>query len=194
MNQMEPVWSCITSHQKHEYILFGQCSLVVVSLLGPIQTGAVDWQLAPDAPPVDPSTPAQVCHLGAALSGQVGQPGDTFWLHGGDYHIGHVETRIHGTPGRVTTFRAMPGAKPRVDGSLSFFDSVGYVVFRDLELYSSDTNRISHQSGMGFRPTDIRLFAGVACYAPNLSFINLIVHDQVGQGFYLSEEASNVVV
>src|SRR5262249_51724190 len=159
-----------------------------------LRTDAADWQVAPQAPAASPNTPAQPCDLATAISGRVGEPGDTFWLRGGDYRIGHVETTIRGAPGRVTTFRPMPGEQPRGDGSLSFFDSVGYVVLRDLELFSSDTNRVSGQTNMGYNPTDISLFAGVACYAPNLSFINLIVHDQVGQGFYVAEQSSNVLI
>jgi hypothetical protein len=132
--------------------------------------------------------------LATAISGRVGAPGDTFWLRGGNYPIGHISTTIHGAPGRTTTFRAMPGEKPRIDGSFTFFNSLGYVVVRDLEIFSSDTNRVSQQRGMGYHPTDINPVPGVASYAPNLSFINLIVHDQVGQGFYLSPDASNDLV
>jgi hypothetical protein len=68
------------------------------------------------------------------------------------------------------------------------------VTLRDFELYSSDTNRISQQTGVGFQPTDISPLSGISCYCPNCSFINLIVHDHTRHGFYISEAASNTVV
>jgi hypothetical protein len=65
---------------------------------------------------------------------------------------------------------------------------------RDFELYSSDTNRASAQTGVGFDVTDIRIIPGIASYAPNLTFINLIVHDQTRHGFYISPFSSNNLV
>jgi len=168
--------------------------LLAVSFLLAVPSRATDWLVSPDAISSSYGFQSQPLDLATAISGQVGGAGDTFWLRGGNYRLGHVNTSVRGAPGRVTTFRPVAGEKARIDGSFTFFESSGYVVVRDLEIYCSDTNRVSQQFGMGYHPTDINPVAGVACYAPNFSFINLIVHDQVGQGFYLSQEASNNLV
>jgi len=88
----------------------------------------------------------------------------------------------------------MPGEKARVDGSITFFDSSGHVVLRDFEIYSSDTNRASSQAGVGFNVTDIQIIPGLASFAPNMSFINLVVHDHTRHGIYISRIASNNLV
>jgi len=132
--------------------------------------------------------------LPTALSGQVSQAGDTFWLRGGTYALGHVDTTIEGAAGRPITFRQNPGEKARVNGSISFFNSSGYVILRDFEVYSSDTNRASSQIGVGFNVTDIQIIPGIASFVPNLSFINLIVHDQTRHGIYISRTATNNLV
>jgi len=155
---------------------------------------ATDLYVSPSGTPSGPGTLGQPYDLGTALSGQVGEAGDTFLLRGGNYPLGHVDARIQGAPGRPITFRQMPGEKARVDGSITFFDSSGYVILRDFEIYSSDTNRASSQIGVGFEVTDIQIIPGIASFAPNLSFINLIVHDQTRHGLYVSRTASNNLV
>ena len=141
-----------------------------------------------------PGTMEQPFDLMTAFSGQVSQPGDTFWLLGGNYAVGHIDTSIQGAAGNPITFCQMPGEKARVDGSIAFFESEGYVILRDFELYSSDTNRASSQVGVGFEVTDIQIIPGISSFAPNLSFINLTVHDQTRHGIYISRAASNNVV
>lgn len=152
------------------------------------------FYVATNGTPAGPGTMDHPFDLNTALSGRVGGPGTTFWLRGGDYQIGHIDTRIAGAPGKPITFRQLPGENARVDGSLTFFDSDGYLVLRDFELYSSDTNRLSGQMGMGFNPTDINPVIGIACYSPNFSFINLVVHDQTRSGIYVSETSTNTLI
>ena len=77
---------------------------------------------------------------------------------------------------------------------MTFFESVGYVTLRDFELYSSDTNRVSAETNVGFNPTDINIIPGIASYSPNLSFINLIVHDETRHGIYISQASSNNLI
>jgi parallel beta-helix repeat protein len=171
----------------------GLCLLALFLLFG-LGTEATDLYIGPDGTPTGPGTWGQPYDLATALSGEVSQPGDTFWLRGGDYRLGHLETTIEGATGRPITFRQMPGEKARVDGSMSFFESGGYVILRDFEIYSSDTNRASSQMGVGFNVTDIQIIPGIASFSPNLSFINLIVHDQTRHGIYVARTASNNVV
>src|SRR5580658_8555943 len=123
-----------------------------------------DLYVSPSGTPFGPGTILQPYDLATALSGQVGQPGDTFWLMGGDYIIGHINTTIQGAAGRPITFRQLPGQWARVNGSLTFFDSTGYVVLRDFELFSSDTNRVSAETNVGFNPTDINIIPGISSY------------------------------
>src|SRR6266576_20046 len=108
-----------------------------------IQLQAKNFYVGPGGTPAGPGTSAQPYDLATALSGQVGRPGDTFWLMGGDYILGHVETTVHGASGKSITFRSVAGQSVRIDGSLAIFNSSGHLVFRDFELYSSDANRVS---------------------------------------------------
>jgi len=155
---------------------------------------AGDFFVAPGGSPFGPGTVSQPYDLVTALSGLAGGPGDTFWLRGGDYMLGHLNTTVHGDPGNPITFRSAPGEAARIDGSLSIFNSIGHVVFRDFELYRSDTNRVSAQTGVGFNVTDISIIPGIACYAPNLSFINLVVRDQTRHAIYTDHLATNILV
>ena len=161
-------------------------------LLVPLGIDARDFYASPSGTPSGPGTRAQPYDLATTLLGA--RPGDTIWLVGGNYRLGHVDTKIAGTPEAPITFRQVPGEKARVDGSITFFDTVGHVVLRDFELFSSDTNRASAQIGVGFEVTDIQIIPGIASFAPNLSFINLIVHDQTRHGFYTSRVSSNNLI
>ncbi len=168
--------------------------LVRCLLLVPIGMEGEDLYVSPNGAPSGPGTITQPYDLATALSGKVGQPGDTFWLNSGDYVIGHINTRIQGAPGLPITFRQLPGAWARLDGSLTFYESTGNVILRDLELYSSDTNRASAETNVGFNPTDINIIPGISSYSPNMCFINLFVHDQTRHGFYVSQESSNNLI
>src|SRR5688572_16484183 len=170
--------------------LFRASLSILCVVLPPLGMAATDLYVSPNGTPAGPGTKAQPYELATALRGWVGRPGDTFWLMGGNYALGHLETKIAGAPGEPITFRQMPGEKARLDGSITFFDSIGYVILRDFELYSSDTNRASAQTGVGFNVTDINIIPGIASFAPNLSFINLVVHDQTRHGFYISQVSS----
>ena len=169
--------------------------LIAISVLGSLMAAhAADLYVAPTGTSAGPGTLAQPYNLTTALSGQVGKAGDTFWLRGGTHKIGHIDTSIHGAAGSPITFRQMPGEKARVDGSFTVWNSIGYVVFRDFELFSSDSNRISSQTGAGFDVTDIKIIPGIASYSPNFSFINLVIHDQTRHGIYVSESATDNLV
>jgi hypothetical protein len=172
----------------------GWLSLILLVALVPAALRANDFYVAPNGTPAGPGTMAQPFDLRTALLGLVAHPGDTFWLTNGTYSLGHVDTKIQGTAARPITLRSLPGQLARVDGSVSFFESAGYVILRNLEMYSSSTNRVSTQTNAGFNPTDISLIPGIASYVPNMSFINLIVHDQTRHGFYISQEASNNLI
>jgi hypothetical protein len=167
---------------------------VLCALLVAVGARAHDFFVATNGTPSGNGTLGQPFDLTTALSGAAGQPGDTFWLTDGTYTLGHLNTTIQGAPGNPITFREVSGEQARVDGSLTFFDSAGYVVLQDLELYSSDTNRFSREINVGFNPTDITNISGIASFSPNLSFINLVVHDETGEGIYLSQTSTNNLI
>src|SRR5882762_9399066 len=112
---------------------------VLCVLLFPPNVQGTDLYVSPTGTPSGSGTMADPYDLSTTLLGRVGQPGDTFWLRGGNYVIGHLTTRIGSAPGQTVTFRQVPGEKARIDGSLTFIESPGYLVFRDFEIYSSDT-------------------------------------------------------
>lgn len=168
--------------------------LAVLGLLVSSASFAHDLFVSSTGTPSGSGTRERPYDLATALSGRVGKPGATFWLRGGDYTLGHIDTKIEGAPGQPVTFRQWPGERARVNGSVTFFESAGHVVLRDLEIFGADTNRFSKQTDVGFKPTDIKSVPGIATYVPNMSFINLIVHDQTRHGFYLSHESSNTLV
>jgi parallel beta-helix repeat protein len=155
---------------------------------------ANNWYIATNGTSTGVGSREQPYDLTTALSGSVGKPGDVFWLNDGTYQLGHVDTKIQGAPGQPITFRPQPGTTARVDGSLTFFESAGYVVLRELEFYSSNTNRVSAQTKVGFHPTDIKRIHGISSYVPNMSFINLVVHDETGEGIYVSREGENNLI
>jgi hypothetical protein len=175
-------------------IIITVCLFPFGVLSAPAAIAANAWFVAPNGTPAGPGTLAQPYDLATALSGTVGGPGDTFWLRGGNYVIGHIDTKIQGAPGQPITFSSRPGEAARVNGSLGFFESGGNVVLQNFELYSSDKHRVSAQRNVGFNPTDIHPINGISCFSPNMSFINLVVHDETGEGILISHEGTNSLV
>jgi hypothetical protein len=156
---------------------------------------AADLYVAPDGTPSGPGTIRKPYDVMSALCGSVARPGETVWLRGGCYPIGHVSTKIHGAIGRPITFRSTPGERVQLVGSLTLWGEGGEVTLRGFELSSGTTKRVSRQTGVGFSPTDLPNFReGIQVYAPNCSFINLVVHDSVRSGFYTSPQATNTLI
>src|SRR5258708_19326877 len=102
----------------HPAVFAHLCVLCV--LLVPVRIQANDLYVSTNGTPSGPGTMAQPYDLATALSGQVGQPGDTFWLRGGNYAMGHIDTKIQGAVGQPITFRKIPGEWARIDASLTF--------------------------------------------------------------------------
>lgn len=93
---------------------------VLLLLAVAIGCQASDFYVSPNGTPSGPGTMAQPYDLVTALAGEMAQPGDTFWLRGGNYVVGHINTTIGGAPERPVTFRQLPGEKALIDGSLTF--------------------------------------------------------------------------
>src|SRR5678816_3778706 len=106
---------------------------VAISAAG--AASAADLHVTPGGHSFGSGTVDQPYDLVSALSGSIGKPGDTFWLHEGVYPIGKLETKIHGLAGLPITFREMPGERAQVSRTFTLGDSIGYVIFQDFELY-----------------------------------------------------------
>jgi len=88
----------------HPMRLFTLCILLVH-----LAVQGADLYVSPTGTPSGSGTLTKPYDLATALSGLVGHPGDTFWLTGGNYVIGHINTKIAGAPGKPITFRQIPG-------------------------------------------------------------------------------------
>ena len=166
-----------------------------IALTGSTAGLGTEFYVGPNGISSGPGTPTRPYDLKTALSGSVGHAGDTFWLAGGSYAIHHVDTQIHGRAGHPITFRQVQGQRAQLVGSLTVWGEGGYVIFRDFELCSGVPGRLSRQTHRGFHPTDLKNFLdAIQIYAPNCSFINLVVHDSVRSAFYSSHEATNTLI
>ena len=67
---------------------------MATGLCAPVR--AANMYVAPAGTAAGTGTRTKPYDLVTALGGSVGQAGDTFWLGGGVYRIGHVDTEIHG--------------------------------------------------------------------------------------------------
>ncbi len=169
--------------------------LAAAAILSLAAVQAAEFHVSPLGRPSGAGTKAQPYDLVSVLSDPIGKPGDTFWIHEGIYPIGHLDISVHGESGRPMTFRQAPGERAQVVGSMIVEGEIGCLVFRDFELYSGEVERLSRQTGVGFKPTDVpNHVEGIQVGAPNISFINLIVHDSVASAFYTAAEATNTLI
>ena len=148
---------------------------------------ATDYFVSPTGQASGDGSKAKPLSLAATLSGALAKPGDTFWLMGGNYSLGYVGSTLQGAAGKPVAVRAIPGQRVTVDGAVTLFSTVGYVDFWGLEWKRSNPSRISAQTG--FNPTDIDKRNGFNTFAPHVRLINLVIHDQVGAGVYLSAQS-----
>jgi len=156
---------------------------------------AADFYVSPMGTADGPGSRSHPYDLRTVLTGLVAQAGDSIWLGSGTYHLGHVDTQIHGTPTRPITIRGEPAERVEVIGSLTLWGEARHVVFRDFELCGGGTKRVSNRKDAGFSPSDLPGFVeGIQVYVPNCSFINLVVHDTVRSAFYTSTSASNTLI
>lgn len=80
---------------------------------------AASYQVAPAGLPAGDGTSARPWSLAYALAGAGGRlvPGDTVWLRAGSYR-GAFATALTGMPERHIVFRAWPGERATIDGTL----------------------------------------------------------------------------
>jgi len=111
------------------------------------------------------------------------QPGDTLWLRGGKYY-GPFVSYLTGTASAPITVRQYPGERATLDGVNAAGQTIlqasgAYTRFWGFEIMSSNTNRAS-TSVSGSAITTMQTPGH-----PGLKFINLVIHDTLGNGFWI---------
>ncbi|MEO8425632.1 MAG: Ig-like domain-containing protein, partial [Verrucomicrobiota bacterium] len=107
------------------------------------------------------------------------QPGSTIWLRGGTYlYRSRIYSDIAGLANQPITIRSYPGEWAVIDGWLTV--NGGNLVMRNFELMNSSTSRGNADVQDGF-----------VIHAANSKFINLVVHDCIGDGIEFWSGAVN---
>jgi hypothetical protein len=134
----------------------------------------------------------------ALTKGRTVPAGSTIWLRAGRHVVGKEfcyvpaysncgEGSIHGAPGNYITVRSYPGEHASIDGSLVFLGGTGgWVIFRDLELYDSSTDRYYNAQSGWMKDNGIEIPAG------NMKFINNLIHDHYSNAFFPASSPGTV--
>lgn len=130
------------------------------------------------------------------------KPGDTIWLRGGTHRIANRITkftsRLAGASGAPITVRQYPGERATIDGNIQH-DTGGWVNYWGFEIINSHPSRYTDEVGSWpqkwWVTYDGKLVdlcvAGIDLRAPNIKLINLVVHDAIGNGIFISKTAQN---
>ncbi len=177
------------------------CFTVASVVLPPAGHSATqaEFYVAPNGRPDGDGSKERPWDLATALAQPAAvKPGDTIWLRGGTYLGpglgGGFASYLQGTSSNYITVRAYGGPWPvgervRIDGfsgggghpTISTTTRSGdgfpsYVIFRDLEVFSSQTQRTT--TGSGPYPGDTPPFeAGFNLRSAYVKVINCIIHD-----------------
>ena len=148
--------------------------------------------VSPKGKSTNSGSPGSPLDLATALNKATSpvRPGQIVWVRSGVY-TGNFISSLEGTVSQPITVRAYPGERASISGSISA-NSGGAVWFWGLEVFNPSTQRTSSQSGSA--PTDIPIHDGVGCLVPDCKFINMVVHDAMGNGFGLWMQPTNVEV
>jgi hypothetical protein len=112
----------------------------------------------------------------ALASGRV-LPGDTFYLRDGTY-TGDWVCNLNGTAAQPITFKAYPGERPILNGSLTIGGR--YVVWQNVEIcYSGWMSRETLIEGSA--PADLPLLQYVSVLGVGNKLVNCILHDHIGE-------------
>lgn len=112
------------------------------------------------------------------------KPGDTVWLHAGEY-VGNFVTLLTGTSDAWITVRGWPGDRVIISGPPD--DDKGYPITIKGRWASYQDFEVIHPAT--WRPNALTPVA-VQCSAPDTKLVNLIIHDS-GQGVGSWMEAAN---
>ncbi|MGH9900681.1 MAG: SBBP repeat-containing protein [Pyrinomonadaceae bacterium] len=113
-------------------------------------------------------------------------PGSTIWVRGGTYR-GAFTSNLTGAPNAPITLRAYPGERVTLDGGNTAPGGRVLVVNGDWSTFWGFEVTDSTPSG---RPTVYEMtMSGIYVYAPHTKLVNLVVHDNTGQGIGFWEGA-----
>ena len=139
-----------------------------------------EYHVSPTGTATNDGSAQRPLDLVTALSSKSpAKAGDIIWLHAGVYR-GAFKSVIAGTAASPIIVRQFPGERATIDSSSSGgYDALSvtgaYTWFWGFEIASSDTKRISAESGSW--PQDLRRGYGAVTITPGTKFINMIVHD-----------------
>jgi len=150
--------------------------------------GAAEFHVATNGAPTGCGSVAAPWDLATALAHPAAvRAGDTIWLHGGTYR-GAFTSVLSGSAAAPVTVRQAAGeraiidAKPREGETESLFTVSGSnVVWWGFEMTCSDTQRVTALPGPWAE--DMRR-GGPNCRGANMKFVNLLIHDTGGPGFW----------
>jgi hypothetical protein len=129
------------------------------------------------------------------------KPGDTLWVHGGTY-TGRFKSYLNGTSSLPIVVRQYPGERAIINGGTDptctaiFMVNGTYTWFWGFEIWSSDPDRVSSQTGSS--PSDLSMGPAITTAQTGSSgtgckFINMYIHD-AKQGLELWIQAQNLEV
>ena len=162
------------------------CSMYAVVLV-PADTGSASppaaqaragFYVAPNGSAANDGSYARPWDLKTALA-QPGRihPGDTVWMRGGTY-AGTYQSQLTGKPGSLVVLRQFPGERAVIDGRLDVHGADA--AYWGFELKSSVA-----------APDDIE---GISVHGPRTRFINLVLHDNGGNGIGVWSDAPDAEV
>lgn len=145
---------------------------------------ALEFYASPSGSPSGNGSKASPWDLATALKQPSAlKPGDTLWLRGGKY-LGPFVSYLTGTASAPITVRQYPGERATIDGvnaggATILQVSGAWTRYWGFEIMSSATNRTS-SSVSGSAITTMQTPGH-----PGLKFINLVIHDTLGNGFWI---------
>ncbi|HEX6533098.1 MAG TPA: Ig-like domain-containing protein [Gemmatimonadaceae bacterium] len=163
----------------------GERATAAITVIGaaaePPPSGAsgAAWYVSPAGSSGGDGSRGRPWSLDFALGGADGaiRPGDTVWLEGGTYE-GAFTSTLAGASARPIVVRQLPGERATIDGHLVIQGR--YTWFRDLEVTTSEA-----------APDNVM---GVDIRAPGVKAIDMIVHDNGGNGFGVWSDAPDAEV
>lgn len=118
------------------------------------------------------------------------RPGDTLWLRGGVYR-GAFTSVLRGIEGAPITVRQAPGERAIIDNAGTGRDALtvagSWTTWWGFEVTNTDPQRRSRLPGSW--PDDLQRGFGVVSHAPEVTLVNLVLHD-LANGIGLWEEST----
>ena len=162
-------------------------ALLAALLLSLALAGAahgLEFYASPSGSPSGDGSASRPWDLATALKQPAAlKPGDTLWLRGGRYD-GPFVSSLTGTSAAPITVRQYPGERATIDGVNAAGRTIlqvsgAWTRYWGFEIMSSNTNRTS-ASVSGSAITTMQTPGH-----PGLKFINLVIHDTLGNGFWV---------